>query len=47
VARSFDITHRSRCWIVEELIRLAKAKGDCWFATHAELAAWAKDHAAK
>jgi peptidoglycan/xylan/chitin deacetylase (PgdA/CDA1 family) len=40
------ITHRSRFWIVEELIRLAKSKGDCWFATHAEIAAWAKDHAA-
>jgi peptidoglycan/xylan/chitin deacetylase (PgdA/CDA1 family) len=39
------ITHRSRFWIVEELVRLAKSKGDCWFATHAEIAAWAKDHA--
>jgi peptidoglycan/xylan/chitin deacetylase (PgdA/CDA1 family) len=39
------ITHRSRIWIVEELIRLAKAKGDVWFATHAEIAAWARDHA--
>ncbi len=39
------ITHRSRFWIVEELIRLAKSKGDVWFATHAEVAAWARDHA--
>ena len=39
------ITHRSRIWIVDELIRLAKAKGDVWFATHAEVAAWARDHA--
>lgn len=40
------ITPRSRIWILEELIRHAKAKGDCWFATHAEVAAYAKDHAA-
>jgi len=39
------ITHRSRFWIVEELIRLAKSKGDVWFATHAEVAAWARNHA--
>lgn len=40
------ITYRSRIWIIEELIRHAKAKGDVWFATHAEIAAWAKEHAA-
>jgi hypothetical protein len=40
------VTHRSRIWIIEELIRLAKAKGDCWFATHAEVAAYAKANAA-
>jgi hypothetical protein len=28
--------------MVEELIGLAKAMGDVWFATHAEVAAWAK-----
>lgn len=39
------ITYRSRIWILEELIRLAKSKGDCWFATHAEIAAYVKDHA--
>lgn len=39
------IGYRSRIWIVEELIRHAKAKGDVWFATHAEIAAWAKTHA--
>ena len=39
------ITHRSRVWIVEELIRHAKAKGGVWFATHAEVARWARDHA--
>jgi peptidoglycan/xylan/chitin deacetylase (PgdA/CDA1 family) len=39
------ITHRSRIWILEELIQHAAAKGDVWFATHAEIAAWARDHA--
>lgn len=37
--------YRSRIWILEEIIRLAKSKGNVWFATHAEVAAWAKDHA--
>jgi len=36
------ITPRSRVWILEELIRHAQAKGDVWFATHAEIAAFAK-----
>jgi peptidoglycan/xylan/chitin deacetylase (PgdA/CDA1 family) len=40
------IGYRSRIWIVEELIRHAKALGGVWFATHAEVAAWARDHAA-
>jgi len=39
------ITYRSRLWILEELIRLAKAKGDCWFASHAEIAAYVKAQA--
>ncbi|HXX37440.1 MAG TPA: polysaccharide deacetylase [bacterium] len=38
--------YRSRIWILEELIRYARAKGKVWFATHAEVAAWAKQHAA-
>jgi len=38
--------YRSRVWILEEIIRLARAKGNVWFATHAEVAAWAKTHAA-
>ena len=38
------ITHRSRIWIVEELIRLAKSKGDCWFATHEDVVLWAKEN---
>lgn len=40
------ITQRSRIWILEEVVRLAKAKGDVWFATHAEVAAYAKANAA-
>jgi peptidoglycan/xylan/chitin deacetylase (PgdA/CDA1 family) len=40
------IGYRSRIWIVEELIKLARAKGDVWFATHAEVAAFARDNAA-
>ena len=34
------IGYRSRIWILDELIRHAKAKGDVWFGTHAEVAAW-------
>jgi peptidoglycan-N-acetylglucosamine deacetylase len=34
------IGHRSRIWILDEIIRAAKAKGGVWFATHAEIAAW-------
>ncbi|MER9108642.1 polysaccharide deacetylase [Mesorhizobium sp. M0848] len=32
------IGYRSRIWILEEVIRAAKAKGDVWFATHREVA---------
>ena len=32
--------HRSRVWIVEDIIRAAKARGNAWFATHAEIAAY-------
>lgn len=39
------ITYRSRLWILEELIRHAKAKGDVWFASHAEIAQYVKDEA--
>ncbi len=37
--------YRSRIWILEELIRHAKAKGGVWFATHAEVAKYALDNA--
>ena len=39
------IGYRSRLWIIEELIRLAKAKGDVFFATHADVVRYARDHA--
>jgi peptidoglycan-N-acetylglucosamine deacetylase len=38
--------HRSRLPVVERLIKHAKAKGKCWFATHAQVAQWCKDNAA-
>ena len=38
------IGYRSRIWIIEELIRLAQSRKDVWFATHAEVAGWAKEH---
>lgn len=37
--------HRSRMPVLEKVIAHAKAKGGCWFATHAEVAAWCRDHA--
>ena len=39
------ITARSRIWILEELLRCAKAES-VWFATHAEVAAYVKASAA-
>lgn len=36
------IGYRSRIWILDELIRHAKAKGDVWFATHADVARHAR-----
>jgi peptidoglycan/xylan/chitin deacetylase (PgdA/CDA1 family) len=41
------IGHRSRIWILDEIIRHARARGDVWFATHAEVATYARDHAPK
>jgi peptidoglycan-N-acetylglucosamine deacetylase len=34
------IGHRSRMFILDEIIRHAKAKGDVWFTTHADLATY-------
>jgi peptidoglycan/xylan/chitin deacetylase (PgdA/CDA1 family) len=38
--------HRSRVPVLERLIGHMKARGKCWFATHAQIAAWCKEHAA-
>jgi peptidoglycan-N-acetylglucosamine deacetylase len=40
------IGYRSRIWILDEIIRHAQARPGVWFATHAEVAKWAKEHAA-
>ncbi|MDO9525093.1 MAG: polysaccharide deacetylase [Gemmobacter sp.] len=37
------IGHRSRMFILEDIIRLAKSKGDVWFCTHADLARYCAD----
>ena len=40
------IGYRSRVWILEELIRYIKAHQQVWFATHADIARYAREHAA-
>jgi peptidoglycan-N-acetylglucosamine deacetylase len=37
------IGHRSRLPVLDRLIEHAKASGDAWFATHAEVARWVKE----
>ena len=37
--------HRSRLPVLERLIAHIKAKGQCWFATHAQIAWWCRDQA--
>jgi len=44
VMHPFVIGYRSRIWILEQLIDHAKAKGDVWFATHADVARHVKAH---
>ncbi|MGV8935811.1 MAG: polysaccharide deacetylase family protein [Allorhizobium sp.] len=39
------VGHRSRIFILEEIIKLAQSKGDVWFTTHAELARYCADEA--
>jgi len=39
------IGHRSRIWILEEIVRLAKSRQDVWFTTHRDLAQWVSEHA--
>jgi peptidoglycan-N-acetylglucosamine deacetylase len=41
VMHPFVIGYRSRIWILEELIREARAAGDAWFATHEQVADYA------
>jgi peptidoglycan/xylan/chitin deacetylase (PgdA/CDA1 family) len=36
------IGYRSRIWILEELVRHAKALGNVWFATHRDVAVWSR-----
>ena len=38
--------YRSRLWILEELIEHMRGHDDVWFATHADVVAYAKAHAA-
>jgi peptidoglycan/xylan/chitin deacetylase (PgdA/CDA1 family) len=38
--------HRSRIWLLEELVRHIAGHPGVWFATHAEIARYARDHAA-
>ena len=46
VMHPFVIGYRSRIWILEQLIEHARARGGAWFATHADVAAWAVTHPA-
>lgn len=39
------IGHRSRVWILEEIVRLAKGLPDTWIATHADIAAYCASEA--
>ncbi len=40
------IGHRSRIGILQRLITHMKARGSCWFATHAQVAEWCRRRAA-
>jgi peptidoglycan/xylan/chitin deacetylase (PgdA/CDA1 family) len=40
------IGYRSRVWILEELIRYIQGHEKVWFATHADIARYAREHAA-
>ena len=40
------IGHRSRIALLERLVAHMQGRGKCWFATHAHVAAWCRDHAA-
>jgi peptidoglycan/xylan/chitin deacetylase (PgdA/CDA1 family) len=38
------IGHRSRIWILEEILKAARAVPGVWFASHKEVAQWVKSH---
>lgn len=40
------IGHRSRLWIIEELIKIARTLPGIWFASHGEVATWCRSKAA-
>jgi len=40
------IGHRSRIALLERLVAHMQARGGCWFATHADVARWCRDHPA-
>jgi peptidoglycan-N-acetylglucosamine deacetylase len=44
VMHPFVIGYRSRIWILDEIVRHAKARGHVWFATHADIAQYAWTH---
>lgn len=44
VMHPFVIGYRSRIWILDEIIRHAKASGGVWFATHEQVAVFARDN---
>ncbi len=37
--------HRSRLPVLQRLIRHMRSRGECWFATHAQVAQWCRDNA--
>jgi peptidoglycan/xylan/chitin deacetylase (PgdA/CDA1 family) len=39
------IGHRSRIALLERLVEHIQARGQCWFATHAQVARWCLDNA--
>jgi len=40
----YVIGYRSRIWIMEQIIKDAKALGGAWFGTHAQVARWVREH---
>ena len=39
------IGYRSRIWIIDELIRHARGRGNVWFGTHADVVKWVRENA--